>query len=129
MDLTSIAAVVYAAVTAASVAFQLALALGAPWGEYAMGGRSRGRLPAPLRVGAVLQAVILGLMALVVLSRAGLVLPTWAAASARWIGVVVTVAVASAVLNAMTRSVWERRIWLPVTLVLVVSSLTVALAG
>lgn len=38
---------------AGSIAFQLALALGAPWGEYAMGGRYPGRFPPGLRLAAV----------------------------------------------------------------------------
>jgi hypothetical protein len=38
--IASVAAIVFAVVTSVGVGFQLALALGAPWGAYAMGGRS-----------------------------------------------------------------------------------------
>ena len=50
-------AVVFALVTGLVVAFQVALALGAPWGAYAMGGAFPGRMPPPLRVAALIQAL------------------------------------------------------------------------
>ena len=52
-------AVVFALVTGMVVAFQVALALGAPWGAYAMGGAFPGRMPPPLRVAALIQAALL----------------------------------------------------------------------
>jgi len=39
--------------------FQLALALGAPMGEYAWGGRNQGKLPAKFRVGSLFSAGLL----------------------------------------------------------------------
>jgi hypothetical protein len=75
VDFIAVAAIIYTIVTAGVVGFQLALALGAPWGAYAMGGAYPGRFPPALRVAAVVQAVLLGLMAGVVLARAGLMLP------------------------------------------------------
>jgi hypothetical protein len=39
MDLTTWAAAAFAIVVSGVIAFQIALALGAPWGSYAMGGR------------------------------------------------------------------------------------------
>ena len=45
----AVAAIVFAVVTSAVIGFQLALALGAPWGTYAMGGRFPGVLPALMR--------------------------------------------------------------------------------
>ena len=39
------AAIVYAATAAGVVAFQVALAAGMPWGEYAMGGAFPGQFP------------------------------------------------------------------------------------
>jgi hypothetical protein len=44
-DLTRAAALTYTAITGGAVAFQLGLALGAPWGSYAMGGRFAGVFP------------------------------------------------------------------------------------
>lgn len=129
MNVTTVAAVVYTVVTAGAVAFQLALALGAPWGSYAMGGRFPGRFPPTLRVAAAVQATLLGLMAVVVLSRVGLALPGWSRAATWLIWAVVAFSVVSLGLNAATPSGGERRIWVPVALVLLASSLTVALTA
>jgi hypothetical protein len=127
VDVATIAALVFAVVAGGVVAFQLALALGAPWGAYAMGGTYPGRFPPPLRVAAVGQGVVIGLLALVVLSDTGLVLPALAAAFPWLVWVPVAVSVVAVVLNAISRSAGERRIWVPVAAVMLVSSLVVAL--
>jgi hypothetical protein len=129
VEVTIIAAVIYSLVTLVVVAFQLALVLGAPWGAYAMGGAFSGRFPPVMRLAAVAQVIFLGLLAAVVLSRAGLVLPQWSQASGWLTWVIVVFAAIGVVLNAITPSAGERRLWVPVTLVLVASSLTVALTG
>jgi hypothetical protein len=104
----------------------LALAFGALWGSYAMGGTDSGEYTAALRVLAVVQAVVLVLSALVVLSRAGIILPRWSRVS-RWaIWVVVAWAVVSLFLNLITPSAAERAIWAPVAFVMLVASLLVA---
>ncbi len=127
MDVTMLAAITYAVATAVVVGFQVALALGAPWGAYAMGGAYPGRLPPAMRVAALIQAAVLGVLAVVVLSTAGLALPSLAEAFPWLIWVAVAVSAISVVLNAISRSAGERRIWVPVGLVLLASSLTVAL--
>jgi hypothetical protein len=128
MSLPETLAVAYALVTALVVAFQLALAAGAPWGSYAMGGAFPGRMPPSLRVAAVIQGIFLGALAIVVLADAGLldvpILEGWP-----WlIWVPVAVAGVAVLLNGSTRSRGERRIWLPVAVVLLLCSLAVALA-
>ena len=120
------AAILYALATLAVVGFQLALAAGAPWGEYAMGGRTTGRFPPPMRVAAVIQAVLLGVLALVVLDKAGAISLGWSAALPWLAWVPVVVSVLSAVMNAATRSRVERRLWLPVAIVMLLSSIAVA---
>jgi hypothetical protein len=127
MDIATIAALVFAVVAGGVVAFQLALALGAPWGAYAMGGAFPGRFPPPLRFAAVVQAVVIGLLAVVVLSAAGLVLPDLAVAFPWLVWVPVVVSALAVVLNSISRSAGERRIWVPVAMLLLVSSLIVAL--
>jgi hypothetical protein len=126
MPLQSWAAVVFAIVTAGVVAFQFALAAGAPWGAYAMGGAFPGRFPPPMRVAAAIQGVVLGLVALVVLATAGVIdIPL--VTSLPWlIWAVVAVMALGVVLNAISRSAGERRLWVPVTLVLLGTSLIVA---
>ena len=125
--MSEIAALIYLIATGAVVTFQLALALGAPWGSYAMGGAFPGRFPATMRAAAIGQAVVLVLMAAVVLSRTGLVLPGWTAASRWLIWVVVAFGATGVVLNAITPSAGERRVWLPMAFIMLACSLTVAL--
>ena len=64
-----------------------------------------------------------------VLSAAGLVLPDLFAAIPWLAWVAVAVSVLAAVLNALSRSAGERRIWVPVAVVMLISSLLVALSG
>ena len=127
MDVTTIAALIFAIAAIGVIAFQLALALGAPWGRYAMGGAFPGRMPPQLRVAAVFQAGLIALLAVVVLSAAGLGLPDLAATYPWLIWVVVVVSAIAVVLNAISRSAGERRVWVPVASVLFGSSLLVAL--
>lgn len=124
MEMPTFAALAFVVAAVAAIAFQLALAAGAPWGAYAMGGRVTGRFPPPLRVAAVVQAGVLALLAVVVMARAGLldlVLDAWG------IWVVVAFSGLSLAMNAASRSIGERRLWVPVASVMLVSSLVVAL--
>ena len=122
-----ILAVVHALATAVVVAFQLGVAAGKAWGEYTMGGRYRGRLPPVMRVAALVQAVVLALLAVIVLDAAGLVGLDWTE-DIEWLPFVpVVVAAQTHVLNASSRSEPERRTWTPVAIVLLVSSLAVAI--
>ena len=67
MTLRRLAAILYAIISFGVIAFQIALAAGAPWGAFAMGGAFPGQFPPALRIGALLQAVLLGALAAVVL--------------------------------------------------------------
>jgi hypothetical protein len=126
MNIRRIAGIVYAAATAIVVAFQIALALGVPWGAYAMGGAYPGQFPPEMRVAALIQAGILLGFAGIVLARAGIALRTWERV-ARWmVWVVVGFSALSLALNLITPSAGERILWAPVALVLLVCSLLVA---
>jgi len=120
-------AFVYALATAAVVVFQVGVAAGKPWGPYTMGGRYPGRLPALMRVAALAQAVFLAVLAAIVLDASGVGDLGWVATFAwlPWIPVVVSGA--SLVLNASSSSEPEKRTWVPVAIVLLVSSVAVAL--
>jgi hypothetical protein len=130
MDMKRVAAIIYAIVSLGVIAFQIALAAGAPWGAYAMGGAFPGQFPPELRVAAIVQAVLLAGLAAVILSRAGLILlilPGWSRAS-RWLAwVVVAFSVVSFILNLITPSAGEQAIWAPTAFLLLISSLVVAL--
>ena len=126
MKLRRAAGIGYAVVSAGVVAFQIALALGAPWGSYAMGGAFPGQFPPALRLTALVQAAVLLLMAAVVLARAGIALRGWFRVSRWLVWVVVAFAAVSLVLNLITPSAGERMIWAPVAFALLVCSLLVA---
>lgn len=129
MDATGIAGIVFAVVAGGVIVFQLALALGAPWGAYAMGGAFPGRFPTPMRVAAVVQAVVVGFMSMGVLSAAGIVLPSLREATPWLVWPAVVFSAVAVVLNAISRSAGERKIWVPVSLVMLISSLLVALGA
>lgn len=126
--MTEAAAIVFTLVTAGAVAFQIGLALGAPWGAYAMGGAVPGRFPPRLRVAAAAQAVVLVFLAAIVLSSAGMVDIPFIADLPSLIWLVVAFSALSLVLNAISRSAGERRIWVPVAVMMLISSLVVALS-
>lgn len=111
-----------------AVLFQLALAAGMPWGELAMGGRYPGRFPPALRFAALLQAGILGVLGLIVLVRAGIILPEWLTVSRKAIWGVVAFCALSLIANLITPSRRERMIWAPVAAILLLSSILVALS-
>jgi hypothetical protein len=121
------AAYLYTVLTGAVIVFQLALAGGASWGSYAMGGTVSGSFPAALRVMAVVQAILLAVFAAVVLSRAGIALARWSRLS-RWAAwIVAAFGLAGLVLNLITPSSGERMVWAPVAFLMLASSLTVAI--
>ncbi|MGZ9160516.1 MAG: hypothetical protein ACXW4T_05065 [Candidatus Limnocylindrales bacterium] len=129
MDVPTLAASAFAVVALGVIAFQVALTLGAPWGAYAMGGAFPGRLPTPMRVAALVQAVLIGLLALAVLSAAAVIVPELADAYPWVVWVAVVVSAFAVVLNAISRSAGERRIWVPVAVVMLVCSVLVALTA
>jgi hypothetical protein len=126
-----IAAIAALVLFAVIIAFQIALALGAPWGRAAYGGQNAGVLPVHFRVVSAVAVVVWAALALAVARRGGL--PVWAPLPESWLPVVTWVVVGllaiSVVLNAITPSALERAIWVPVTVVLLASTLTVAITA
>ncbi|HEX7172222.1 MAG TPA: hypothetical protein VF365_06400 [Candidatus Limnocylindria bacterium] len=124
----SIAAVVALVLLAVIVVFQLALALGAPWGAAAWGGQNPGVLPTRLRVASAVAAlVVYPLIIVLVLSAAGWVevpwlnrlgsLPMWILAALLAVG---------ALANFASRSPRER-VWGPVALAVAICCVILAL--
>ena len=106
--------------------FQLALVCGAPLGHFAWGGQHR-VLPARMRVGSLIAIVIYALIALVSLDRIGAiqVFPNAVAVVAMW--VIVAYFALGIAMNAMSKSRSERAVMVPLTIVLTVLSLLIAL--
>jgi hypothetical protein len=128
MTLRRIAALLYAIISLGVVAFQIALAAGAPWGAFAMGGAFPGQFPPALRVAALVQAALLVGLAAVVLARADVILPRWSRVSRWLVWFVVAFAALSFILNLITPSAGERAIWAPIAFLMLISSGIVALS-
>jgi hypothetical protein len=124
---TSGLAILFAVLTAIVMIFQGCLAAGLPWGAASMGGKFPGKYPPKMRVVAVINIFILGLIALVVLSRAGLLFPELLSFSRVAIWFVVGFWAVGTVLNTITPSKIER-IWAPLALVQLIISITIAVS-
>lgn len=109
--------------------FQLALALGAPMGEYAFGGQNHGKLPAGFRVASSASVLVNLAIAGHFLAQTGFIntlLPAELNTLANW-GLVAFAAV-GLLLNTITRSQAEKKMWAPVTALILVLSVIVAVA-
>lgn len=121
------AAIVFVGIALLTAGFQLALVLGAPWGEFTLGGRFRGPLPRRIRAIPVVSIVLLSGFAAVVAARARLGLPALQPTSYALSWVVVAYCGLGTLANALTPSRRERALWLPVVLVMLLCSTLVAL--
>lgn len=110
------------------ILFQFALAAGMPWGELAMGGMHPGKFPPAMRVGAVVQGMIMAIALLIIHIRAGVFLPDWLPIARIAIWFVVAIFAISTVLNWITKSNWERRLWAPTITTILLITVYVALS-
>lgn len=126
----TVAAIVAVALLVVIVVFQIALALGAPLGYAAWGGRNPGVLPMPLRIASGVAAVVIyPLVILAVLASAGLI-------DAGWLPVDRTVLMwglagflaLGALANFASRSPMER-LWGPVALAVAICCAIIALGS
>lgn len=104
----------------------MALALGAPWGDYTLGGKFPGQLPTKLRVAALGQVLIMFLFAFIVLVRAGLVFDGLYAIARVAIWFVVGFFVLGSFANLSTPSKGERLLWGPVNVLMLIMAIAVA---
>jgi hypothetical protein len=123
-----IAAVLGVVLLVAIAAFQLALALGAPWGAAAWGGQNPGVLPRRFRIASGVAAVVVyPLIIALVLASAGLIDDGWLPVD----GTVIMWALAGllgvgAIMNFVSRSAPERR-WGAVALTIALCCVVIAL--
>jgi hypothetical protein len=82
-----------------------------------------------MRIVALGQAALLAALAVVVLSKAGLVLPAISETLPSLIWLAVAFSAISVVLNVITPSTGERKVWVPVAVAMFVSSLVVAVGA
>ncbi len=123
---STIAAFTFAVLIAVAVCFQIALAAGRPWGTLAWGGKFPGRLPNRMRTASLAAALLLLALGTLVLARAEVTLPSLYPLARTLIWAVVTYCALGVVANSLTPSSSERIVWLPVTILLLISSLVVA---
>lgn len=109
--------------------FQLALALGAPWGSFAWGGQHKGVLPTGYRIGSALAILVYAAIGALALDRAGVidVMPDAVSRTGMW--VVFAILVIGVAMNAISRSKHERYTATPVALALAVLAFFIALGG
>lgn len=127
MMLISVSAIIFTVLIGLVIVFQLLLAAGMPWGSAAMGGKYPGKFPPAMRVAALVQIIVLLLFACIVLSAASVRFPECTSFSQSAIWFVVAFSVISTILNLITSSRWERRIWAPVAVLLLITSFIVAI--
>jgi hypothetical protein len=122
------AAILAVALLGVITAFQLALALGAPWGAAAWGGRSPGVLPTRLRIASgVVAVVVYPLLMALVLASAGLIDDGWLPADRTLImWVLAGLLGVGALMNFASRSRPERN-WGAIALTIALCCVVIAL--
>ena len=125
--LETVSAIIFTVLTGIVIIFQGCLAAGVPWGEASMGGRYPGKYPPKMRFIAVINILILGFIAAIVLSDANLMFPQLNPISTIVIWIIVAFYIIGTIMNTITPSKMER-IWAPVTLIQLITSLVVAIS-
>lgn len=129
MQLEAVIVLVFVILAVVVGAFQVGLALGAPWGAAAYGGRVRGVLPTKLRASSAIAGFgVYPFLALFVTDASGLADTGLADGDLTvvWLWVVAALLALGTVLNLVSRSRIER-VWAPVALMM--SACCVALAA
>ncbi len=125
----TIPVVVFLVLTAIGALFQLALALGAPWGAYTLGGKYPGQLPSKLRIAALAQILVMVVFALIVLVRAGLIFSELYAVGKVAIWFVAGFFVLGSLANLSTPSKGERLLWGPVNVLMLLMTIVAAVSA
>ena len=108
--------------------FQLALVLGAPMGEYTLGGQTHGKLSTKLRLVSAISLLVNLAIAGHYLAQTGVLqtlLPEQLNQITNWALVVFTAS--GLVMNSISRSKKERNMWVPVLLLSLTCAVIVAI--
>jgi len=112
----------------ATALFQLALVLGAPMGEYAYGGQIPGKLPIQYRVSSAVSFVLLLAISGHYLAQMGVVPKLLSPELNQWVNWgLIGFAAAAAVMNNITKSAKEKRLWGSTTIAMLIAAIVVAL--
>ena len=126
--LGTISSIFLVVMTLVVTVFQIALASGAPWGEYAYGGTKSGKLPTGFRINSVVSAFVMLAISGHYLAQLGVFEPILDPAGnsvVNWVLVGFTGLAALA--NNATRSKKERMVWGIPTILMFAAALAVAL--
>jgi hypothetical protein len=112
----------------ATALFQLALVFGAPMGEYAYGGQMPGKLPIPYRVSSAISFLLMLAIAGHYLAQLGVVPKLLSPELNQWANWgLIGFAALAAVMNNITRSVKERRLWGSTTIAMLIAAIVVGI--
>lgn len=124
--MVTLAAVITLIVLALLTAFQVALVFGAPLGRFAWGGQHKGVLPRKLRIASIFSIVIYGVFALFVFGKLDIFVINPPILS---VGLWVFTAyfILGTIMNAVSRSKYERYTMTPIAAVLAVCFLVLVI--
>lgn len=122
-----LAAYVFVVLAVVIGAFQVALALGAPLGEYTLGGKFPGKLPQGMRAAALVQLVILFIFVVIVMAKAGIAFEQFHSGAKIGAWIVAVFFALGTVMNMSSPSPKEKRIMGPANIIAFVTTLIVAL--
>jgi len=106
--------------------YQIALVLGAPYGEFTLGGKYPGKLPSYLRVAALMQALILLVFMIISISRSGIAFTFLYEISEVGIWVVFAFFIIGTILYLLSPSKKERIVMGTINIVALIYALMVA---
>ena len=111
-------------------AFQLAIALGAPFGRASWGGSHPAEPPIEFRIASGVAVGVYVLAALIILGRGGVAISPLSSGVVRWgAWIIAGLSAVGSLMNFASPSDWERFLWGPFALVLTVLCSFVARSG
>lgn len=124
--LVIISAYIFALLSFVIILFQLALTIGMPWGAASMGGKFPGKYPPRMRVVSLINIFIISFIAAIVLIKSEIIWLQFKSFATVAIYFVVAFSLVATILNTITPSKIERKIWAPVAAILLLTSSIVA---
>jgi hypothetical protein len=121
-------ALIYIIVSSVVIIFQIALVFGAPWGNLTLGGKWRGRLPGKARIIPLFSIVVLLFLIIIAAARTQIAFDQIYNSSKILIWIVVGYNILGTIMNAITPSRSERKLWLPVIVFMLLSSIFIAIS-
>jgi len=118
---------IFIGLSAVIAIFQLSLALGAPLGEFTLGGKFPGKLPPKIRLAAIFQIIILVIFVITVASKSGIAFLSFYNLVKIAIWAVFAFFILGSLLNFSSPSKKERLVMGPLNLVALICTFIVAI--